>query len=239
MLQMKPIFIVATTLFGLTLMGDPPKNAYEKISRASHEASQGELAARAQGYDLRSSENSNVLLSKLQERVDRDPGEFAGHHVLGLLIKAQPENVIEWVMDHYEKLEPRGLSSLAAAVSEFDFREAYVLNGYMLNDRSVVSFKSHREPPPPPYWDLRVCDCAYNSMASRFKKSGGWPAGLELRIWPSDPIDKRDSEIERLKAWWSKESIVFLQQKRPLSEKRPAIGTKIQALHDRITKPSA
>lgn len=236
---MRLVYAIASSILIIAspvVAGNPQNVAYDKLAKKPHGTPEMELNVAARGFSLKSPDNSNLLLMKLRGREAHEPGELAPHAVLTQLLKAQKEDTFEWILDHHSELGVSGLASLSAALDEFDFREAYVMVGLLLNNKNVVVYKHTGEPPPPPYWELRICDGAYNSLSSMLNKHKDFPPDFVQRIYPNTPIQERDAAVKRLNEWWSQESNTLLLQRKTLTETRPSIMGKMQFLQDSLVR---
>jgi len=216
----------------VALAGDPPGRAYERISKTSHGSDSALAMASSRQFALSDSNNSKILLGKLNIDHSRIVGENGPHWVLNNLIKAQPEDTIEWILDHYSVFNSYAKLNIASSLVDVNYRECLIVLMVELDDKSEILLESDKELPSP-HWSFRVCDFAYNTLVNNLKTQPGFPAGLQPQLLRRRPISQRDLAIKWFRDWGTIESGVVLQSRPALAVTRPSIGNKMQILQER------
>ena len=118
---------------------------------------------------------------------------------------------MEWLLNNLERLSPTGLASAIDGLQLTKNRDVTFLFVYFLDDkRAVINFRAQHEAPFS-YWDLRVCDIAYNAigilefMDRKLRESEGEKISERYHLYTHTTIEDRDKAIESLKLAWKKE----------------------------------
>jgi len=215
---------------------DQPDHTYRRIAKLSMSGDEGAQIQAAREFNLSDPDTSTFLLTKIQSKMPLQSDERAPRSVLTILLKTQPENCFEWILDKMNDMTSYGNLCVANTIDELDYRECYKVLFIQMNDEREVLL-NRREPPPGPCWNERVCDFAYNSVIRMLRRKEQMPATLLTKIGCYTPLVERNTNINLLKAWWIKESEVFLQEKKSLAETRPSISSKLQALQESHSRP--
>jgi len=182
-----------------------------------------------QDLNLDRQEVSDYMIVKMNSKKG-ESGNVPTSDVTRRMVKAKPVKMMEWLMDHHDKLSPIGLSNMAECLRHLDNRESYHLLFDMLQDQRVIVDDNAARISAPPYWPERVCDRAYSSIGWILHKQKKLPLGLPVGLGPSNSPEQRDKAIKHLMDWWGEESSRILQNTPPLAPDRPSLQLKIEAV---------
>lgn len=214
------------SMFGLMLLTSSVfaqngvRQAYEKA------AGLFDTTASLQKMDLDNKEVSDYIIMKMNSLPKRgDVPEV----VIGSILKFNPGKTMEWFLDKKDQLTAAGRSNLVKSARRSNSKEAYQLVAAFLNDKTVLVDKNAAALAPYTYYDMRVCDHAFNAIGYMLRVEKKFPEGIQNNVGPDVPPEQRDQVINRFVDWWKKESPKILEKKESLSSKRPTLKAKMEA----------
>lgn len=195
--------------------------------------------------DLDRADVSRFMLEKMNVLRKKGTGTPSIETIREML-NVGPGKVIEWLVDQHDRLSAIGRSNMAESIRPciYTCKEPYQILAFLLNDKeTIINRDAAARTPIFPYIHRRVCDYAYNSLMWRLEKADGIDLNdlhidRNIRmIFSNSKIEDRDKAIAQFVTWWSKESEALLDKKASLSEKRPRLKEKMEALMKKAAEP--